>query len=62
MTCYRSGGCGPYEMYSCAECPARKHEYILKNTPQKQIQDSKKISVHTLPQLKPKINLLEESL
>lgn len=31
MTCYRSGGCGPYEMYSCSECPASKPEYADKN-------------------------------
>lgn len=28
MKCYRSGGCGPYEMYSCNECPASKPEYL----------------------------------
>lgn len=28
MQCYRSGGCGPYEMYSCSECPASKPEYV----------------------------------
>lgn len=33
MTCYRKGGCGPYEMYSCSECPASKREYLLKNFP-----------------------------
>lgn len=28
MTCYRQGGgCGPYEMSSCGECPASKPEY-----------------------------------
>lgn len=27
MSCYRDGGCGPYEMYSCNECPASKPEY-----------------------------------
>ena len=27
MACYRSGGCGPYEMRSCSECPASKPEY-----------------------------------
>lgn len=21
MACYREGGCGPYEMYSCSACP-----------------------------------------
>lgn len=29
--CYRNGGCGPYEMYSCSECPASKKSYLLKN-------------------------------
>lgn len=28
MTCYRDGGCGPYEMLSCGECPASKPEYL----------------------------------
>lgn len=28
MTCYRKGGCGPYEMLSCGECPASKPEYL----------------------------------
>lgn len=28
MACYRAGGCGPYEMYSCSECPASKPDYI----------------------------------
>lgn len=31
MTCYKSGGCGVYEMYSCSECPASKPEYANKN-------------------------------
>lgn len=31
MTCYRSGGCGPYEMRSCSECPASKPEYLTSN-------------------------------
>ena len=30
MACYRSGGCGPYEMLSCSECPASKGDYIIK--------------------------------
>ena len=34
MTCYRKDGCGPYEMYSCSECPASKPEY-LKEYPEK---------------------------
>lgn len=24
MKCYRDGGCGVYEMYSCSECPHSK--------------------------------------
>lgn len=31
MTCYRIGGCGPYEMRPCSECPASKLEYLNKN-------------------------------
>ena len=30
MKCYRQGGCGPYEMLSCNECPASKPEYLKK--------------------------------
>lgn len=30
MSCYRKGGCGPYEMRPCAECPASKPEYATK--------------------------------
>ena len=30
MTCYRKGGCGPYEMRSCYECPASKPEYLTR--------------------------------
>ena len=32
MSCYRDGGCGPYEMLSCSECPASNAIY----KPQKQ--------------------------
>lgn len=31
MACYKSGGCGVYEMYSCSECPASKPEYANKH-------------------------------
>ena len=34
MTCYRKGGCGPYEMRSCNECPASKPEYAQRNQAQ----------------------------
>lgn len=30
MNCYKDGGCGVYEMYSCYECPASKPEYLKK--------------------------------
>ncbi len=30
IQCYRKGGCGPYEMRSCNECPASKPEYAEK--------------------------------
>ena len=33
MACYRSGGCGPYEMRSCSECPASKPEYLNRDKP-----------------------------
>ncbi len=33
MACYKKGGCGSYEMYSCSECPASKPEYLNKKTP-----------------------------
>lgn len=33
MTCYRNGGCGPYEMCACNECPASRPEYADTNTP-----------------------------
>ena len=28
MQCYRGGGCGPYEMYPCNECPASRPTYL----------------------------------
>ena len=31
IPCYRSGGCGPYEMYSCNECPASKSDYLQRD-------------------------------
>ena len=31
MPCYKSGGCGAYEMLSCNECPASKPEYLLRS-------------------------------
>lgn len=31
MPCYKSGGCGAYEMRSCSECPASKPEYLLRS-------------------------------
>lgn len=37
-TCYRAGGCGPFEMYSCNECPASKPEYLKNNKEDKKPQ------------------------
>lgn len=28
MSCYREGGCGPYESRPCNECPASKPSYL----------------------------------
>ena len=28
--CYRDGGCGPYEMIPCSECPASKEDYAMR--------------------------------
>ena len=39
MTCYRKGGCGPYEMYSCSECPASKPEYLEREHPEEKKDD-----------------------
>ena len=37
ITCYRNGGCGPYEMCSCYECPASKSDYVqVKTAPKPQ--------------------------
>lgn len=33
MSCYKEGGCGAYEMYSCSECPASKPEYSKRCQP-----------------------------
>ena len=37
IACYRNGGCGPYEMYSCSECPASKSDYLQHDRKQKAI-------------------------
>lgn len=39
MSCYRKGSCGPYEMYSCLECPASNPEYANRYTNQKAAAD-----------------------
>ena len=31
VKCFRNGGCGPYEMRSCSECPASKPEYLKRD-------------------------------
>lgn len=42
MKCYRNGGCGPYEMRSCSECPASKEDYLRRTYEQikKSIEDT----------------------
>ena len=35
IPCYRNGGCGPYEMRSCYECPASKSDYLQRDVKQK---------------------------
>ena len=42
MKCYRQGGCGPYEMLPCNECPASKPEYLEKVKTAKWVWDSSK--------------------
>ncbi len=37
MSCYKSGGCGVYEMRSCDECPASKPEYLTIHTSNKPV-------------------------
>ena len=36
MSCYRNGGCGPYEQLSCTECPASRPEYAKAHDTQQQ--------------------------
>lgn len=36
MECYKSGGCGVYEMYACNECPASKPDYVKKQATDKE--------------------------
>ena len=44
MACYKKGGCGSFEMYSCSECPASKPEYLNKNkTTVKELVNEEKI-------------------
>ena len=44
MPCYRSGGCGPYEMRSCSECPASNPEYAQRGDP-----EMSKVSLGSFP-------------
>ena len=48
MTCYRKGGCGPYEGKSCTECPASKESYLNANRVQEAIKN-----IQDIPQIKP---------
>lgn len=44
IACYRNGGCGPYEMYSCSECPASKSDYLQHNLKPKSITNYDRIT------------------
>ena len=48
MSCYRNGGCGPYEGRSCSECPASKESYLIKT----RVQQAKK-NIQNISQVKP---------
>ena len=45
MKCYRNGGCGPYEMYSCNECPASKPEYLKRYKTEKELEAERKLKI-----------------
>lgn len=45
MKCYREGGCGPYEMYSCNECPASKPEYLNRYKTEKESEAERKLKI-----------------
>lgn len=45
MKCYRNGGCGPYEMYSCSECPASKKEYLNRYKTEKESEAERKLKI-----------------
>lgn len=45
MSCYRNGGCGPYEMLPCNECPASKPEYAEKPQDSRRLNPVRKCDV-----------------
>lgn len=50
MQCYRSGGCGPYEMRSCGECPASKESYLRRREKSiNRIEDTSPLLVSAMP-------------
>lgn len=59
MSCYRKGGCGPYEMYSCYECPASKPEYAQKYVIQGKLDP---VTVQKLHESRMKVATVEDAL
>lgn len=69
MSCYRPGGCGPYEYLSCYECPASKPEYAVKrvkidNTGGRYISQDKldPDKVQRLHELRMKVDTVDDAL
>lgn len=56
MNCYRKGGCGPYEMYSCYECPASKPEYAQRYILQSKLDPETVKKLHELCLKVPTVN------
>lgn len=50
MNCYRAGGCGPYEMRSCGECPASKESYLRRREKSiKELEDKSPLLISAIP-------------
>ena len=56
MACYRKGGCGPYEMYSCSECPCSKKEYLLNKIAKELDEYSQKVAKECIDTIKTNSN------
>lgn len=57
MACYRNGGCSPYEVRPCNECPASKPEYLNRSNAVK----SKRVD-ELRPTIKIKVFLNEDGV